>query len=98
MCIRAVFSEWTDVGLGAPPPTPPSPHGTGTVHVYLHVYLHVHVLMRDELEGRKKEASKAKQTTRQSNTAHPRQSLFLRKMSCLGWDSIYIYIDTSLHD
>ena len=35
-------------------------------------------------EGRKKEASKVKQTTRQSNTAHPRQ---LRKMSCLGWDS-----------
>ena len=33
-------------------------------------------------EGRKKEASKVKQTTRQSNTAHPRQSLFLRKMSC----------------
>ena len=30
--------------------------------------------MRDE-EGRKKEASKVKQTTRQSNTAHPRQSL-----------------------
>ena len=42
-------------------------------------------LMRDE-EGRKKEASKVKQT-RQSNTAHPRQSLFLRKMSCLGLDS-----------
>ena len=37
-------------------------------------------------EGRKKEASKVKQT-RQSNTTHPRQSLFLRKMSCLGWDS-----------
>ena len=31
--------------------------------------------MRDE-EGRKKEASKVKQTTRKSNTAHPRQSLF----------------------
>ena len=27
------------------------------------------------------------QTTRQSNTAHPRQSLFLRKMSFLGRDS-----------
>ena len=36
---------------------------------------------------RKKEACKVKQTTRQSNTAHPRQSLLLRKMSCLGWDS-----------
>ena len=36
---------------------------------------------------RKEEASKVKQTTRQSNTAHPRQSLFLEKISCLGWDS-----------
>ena len=35
--------------------------------------LYIHVLMRDEKE---KEASKVKQTTtRQSNTAHPRQSL-----------------------
>ena len=35
--------------------------------------------MRDEMEGRKK-ASKVKQTTKQiSNTAHPRQPLFLRK-------------------
>ena len=42
--------------------------------------------MRDE-EGRKKEASKVKQTTRQSNTAHLKQSFFLRKMSCLRWDS-----------
>ena len=37
---------------------------------------YIYMLMRDE-EGRKKEASKIKQTTRQSNTAHPRQSLFL---------------------
>ena len=36
-------------------------------------------------EGRKEKASKVKQTTRQRNTAHPRQSLFLRKMSCLGY-------------
>ena len=43
------------------------------------------MLMRDE-DGRMKEASKVVQTTRQSNihVAHPRQSLFLRKMSCLG--------------
>ena len=44
------------------------------VVVLLHVvtvimYTHVHVLMRDE--GRKKEASKVKQTTSQSNTARP---------------------------
>ena len=37
-------------------------------------------VMRDE--RKKKEVSKVKQT-RQSNTAYPRQSLFLRKMSCL---------------
>ena len=43
-------------------------------------------LMRDEKEERKKQARSNKQT-RQSNTARPRQSLFLRKMSCLGWDS-----------
>ena len=48
-----------------------------------HVYIHVHVLMKDE-EERKKEASKIKQITKQSNTAHPRQSLFLRKMRASG--------------
>ena len=42
--------------------------------------------MRDEKEEIKKQARSNKQT-RQSNTAHPRQSLFLEKMSCLGWDS-----------
>ena len=71
--------------------------------------IHVHVLMRDEKEGRKKqarsnkqqgnatqhtqgshfsegkkkEASKVKKTRRQSNTAHPRQSLFLRDSTCM---------------
>ena len=54
------------------------------VHVHVHMYLHV--LMRDEKEERKKQARSNKQT-RQGNTAHPRQSLSLRKMSCLGWDS-----------
>ena len=47
----------------------------------------MHVLMRDEKRGRKKQARSNKQQLRQSNSAHPRQSLFLRKMSCLGWDS-----------
>ena len=37
------------------------------------IYVIVHVLMRDA-EGSKKEASKVKQTTRQRDTAHPRQS------------------------
>ena len=36
----------------------------------MHNSVFIHVLMRDA-EGRKKEASKVKQTTRQSNTAHP---------------------------
>ena len=39
------------------------------------------------VNGRKKEASKVIQTTKQSNTAHPRQSLFQSRMSCLGWDT-----------
>ena len=47
---------------------------------------HTYMLMRDA-EARKKEASKVIQTTRQSNTTHPKQSLFLTKMSCLVWDS-----------
>ena len=52
-----------------------------------HKASHVHVFeMRDEKEERKKQARLNKQT-RQSNTAHPRQSLFLEKMSCLAWDS-----------
>ena len=47
--------------------------------------------MRDEKEERKKQARSNKQT-RQSNTAHPRQSLFLEKMSC-----IYMYIHVHVH-
>ena len=43
----------------------------------------VQVLLRDEKEGKKKQAMSNKQT-RQSNTAHPRQSLFLRKMNRVG--------------
>ena len=40
--------------------------------MYIHLYM---FLMRDEKERRKKQARSNKQT-RQSNTAHPRQSLF----------------------
>ena len=39
--------------------------------------------MRDEKEERKKEASKVKQQTGQSNTAHPRQSLFLENAAVI---------------
>ena len=51
-------------------------------------------LMRDEKEERKKQARSNKQT-RQSNTAHPRQSLFLEKMSChvhVQCTCMYMYI------
>ena len=47
------------------------------MHAQLHMFPEVKITyksMRDE-EGRKMEASKVKQTTRQSNTVHPRQSL-----------------------
>ena len=44
------------------------------------------MLMRDE--GRKKEARNMKQTTKQSNTAHPRQSLFQMYM--------YMYSDMNV--
>ena len=59
-------------------------HGYSCTHpltpgVQVHVYMYM--LMRDA-EGRKKQARSCKQTTMQSNTAHPRQSLFQRKMSC----------------
>ena len=53
-----------------------------SVHVPFSPY-NVHALIRDEKELRKKEASKVKQTTRQSNTApHPRYNVVtsLKKM------------------
>ena len=42
------------------------------------VYVHVHILCM-LIRYRKKEASKVKQTTRQSNTTHSRQSLFFKE-------------------
>ena len=58
---------------------------------------HVHV-MRDE-EGRRKEASKVTQTTRQSNTTHPRQSLFLEnELPRVGFESTTLYtLDRQLY-
>ena len=46
--------------------------------------LYTHVLMRDEKEGRKKQARSNKQQGEATQHMHSRQS---RKMSCLGWDS-----------
>ena len=58
--------------------------GGGLYYIY-HTKTSSHVyLMRDENEGRKKQARSNKQTTRQSNTEHPRQSLFLRKAASGG--------------
>ena len=48
--------------------------------MHLHTCACTCTCFTERWEGRKKEASKVKQTTRQSNTAHPRQSLFLRKI------------------
>ena len=50
------------------------------------LHLHVHVLMRDEKEGRSKQGQT---TTRQCNTAHPREYFFLRKMY-----TFYMYIES----
>ena len=55
---------------------------TYTPHSYNNLSLGtciIHVLMRDEEEGRKKEASKVKQTTRQSNTSTPKAVTFSKK-------------------
>ena len=65
--------------------------------VYLHVvYVHVvyvHVIMRDEKEGRKKQA-RSNEQTRLSNTAHPRQSLFKKtknKLPRVGFEPTTLY-------
>ena len=60
--------------------------------------------MRDEKEERKKQARSNKQT-RQSNTAHPRQSLFLEKneLPQVGLEpttlgrALYMYMYVMLH-
>ena len=56
--------------------------GNHSILAYTHV--HVHVLKRDEKKGRTKQAKSNKQQGK-ATQYHPRQSLFLRKMSCLGW-------------
>ena len=45
-----------------------------TLYTLDRAHVHVHVLMRDEKEGRKKQARSNKQQGKLSNTAHPRQS------------------------
>ena len=49
------------------------------VCVRVHASVCIYMLMTDA--GRKKEASKVVQTTRQSNTTHPRQSLSKEKLA-----------------
>ena len=55
--------------------------------ICLYIYIYIYTCFDERWVGRKKEASRIKRITRQSNKAHPWQSLFLRKISCLGWDS-----------
>ena len=62
-------------------------YGYTMVKRQLYIYIYIHVLMRDEKKERKKQARSNKQT-RQSNTAHPRQSLFL--------EHVYMYIHVLL--
>ena len=57
-----------------------------TLCVCYSIITFIHVLMRDEKEGRKKQARSNKQQGKA--TQHTQGSHFpLRKMSCLGWDS-----------
>ena len=56
--------------------------------IYTYIYI---LLMRDEKEKRKKQARSNKQT-RQSNTAHPRQSLFLNENELPRVGYIYMYM------
>ena len=53
------------------------------INVYVYIIMYIYMFLNERWEGKKKEASKVKQT-RQSNTAHPRQSLFL--------DHMYMYV------
>ena len=46
--------------------------------------MYMYMLMRDEEGSKVKQTNKQQsKATKQSNTAHPRQSLFPQKMSCL---------------
>ena len=60
------------------------------LYMYMYIALHciLYVLMRDE-EGRNKEASKIKQRTKQSNTAHQRKMSYLGHVYTCTW---YMYI------
>ena len=58
--------------------------GPSTI-TYIHTY--IHVLMRDEKEGKKKEASKVKQTNKAKQHSTPKAVTCPKKMSCLRWDS-----------
>ena len=53
------------------------------VHMHVYVCVPMHVLMRD-----KEERSKQAQTNNKAKQhSTPKVVTFLRKMSCLGWDS-----------
>ena len=70
-------------------------------HPCIHVYIHVCTCFDERREGRKKETRSNKQTNkRQSNTAHPRQSLtvYMSYMYMyLGWDSNPRHVHVHVH-
>ena len=69
-----------------------TPNINRRIIMYLHVTIVQNIAIVYEKEERKKQARSNKQT-RLSNTAHPRQSLFLEKMSCLRQHVImYIHV------
>ena len=53
---------------------------------YMYMYMYIHVVMRDEKEGKKKQARSNKQHGKATQHTQGSQSLFLRKMS------MYMYV------
>ena len=65
---------------------------------HLFAYIAVHVLMRDEKEGRKEQASKDIQTIKQSNTTHPTKAVTFSKKNELPWVGLMsMYIHVAAH-
>ena len=68
----------------------------GCVHLLCHIFFlscTLYNFVNERCRRKRKKQARSNKQTRQSNTTHPRQSLFQRKMSCLGWD-MYMYTPT----
>ena len=59
-------------------------HGCKSLCLFLGYFFNICVLMRDEKEGRKKQA---RSNTQQGKATQHTRSTFPKKISCLGWDS-----------